>query len=542
MALKYNDIEEREEIKDDLDRYVDGASSENNNNNNVIITSSVEYKDINDNYQDVKLNDINNNSNNNKNSNNNYNYNNSDDYYINKSIISRLYYFFKDQPSSLYNTIHCAIGFLFIFLGYSPTQSLITNLHENNGSIGLGLLYFSFAIGCFIAPVVLKKIGLIKSLTIAGITYAIFIFCSITGVSVLEGLFLPASILIGFGAGLLWTSQPVYVSRNAPTEKELGLYSGMFQTVYSMGSIVGNAISGTLQNQDVDPTIILLILGSAALCGCILLAFLRRVDPIVPTPRKSFSKTFTGAFMVFKDRKFLFLIPLLIVQGQSQSYFYETFNGIIGLGRIGYISVTMGIVSVIGSSVWGRIHDKLKNGKRILALIMGVLYLLSLTLLSVAYYFDEIPMFYVIAALNGLFDSLQTILIFVTIASLYPNDNVSAFSASRFLMSISTGIAFFVFHYLNFFVVIFWILALLIVAQICFHNLLQDIKSIVKLPNDDDYDTHTDINKFNLPNQNYNNNNNKKSNNNNNNNNNEDGYELEYDDTESNLSYDDNKI
>ncbi|KAN0014699.1 hypothetical protein ACTFIU_001017 [Dictyostelium citrinum] len=536
MALKYNDIEEREEINDDLDRYVDGASSENNNsnnnnNNNVIITSSIGYKDINnekiqlnknnDNYQDIKLNDINNSNNNN---------NNNDDYYINKSIISRVYYFFKDQPSSLYNTIHCAIGFLFIFFGYSPTQSLITNLHESNGSIGLALLYFSFAIGCFIAPLVLKKIGLIKSLTIAGITYAIFIFCSITGVAVLEGLFLPASILIGFGAGLLWTSQPVYVSRNAPTEKELGLYSGMFQTIYSMGSIVGNALSGTLQNQDVNPTIILSILGSTTFCGCILLAFLRRVDPIVPTPRKSFSKTFTGAFMVFKDRKFLLLIPLLIVQGQSQSYFYETFNGIIGLGRIGYISVTMGIVSVIGSSVWGRVHDKLKNGKKILALIMGVLYLLSLTLLSCAYYFDEIPMFYVIAAVNGMFDSLQTILIFVTVASLYPNDNVSAFSASRFLMSISTGIAFFVFHYLNFFVVIFWILALLVVAQICYHNLLQDIKSIVKLPNDDDYDTHTDINKF------------KHSNQNNISNNNDDGYELDYDDTESNLSYDDNKI
>ncbi|KAK5581446.1 hypothetical protein RB653_001479 [Dictyostelium firmibasis] len=540
MAIKYNDIEEREEIEDDLARYVDGASNENNN----VIISSDQYKhkydeniqlnnndnnknnnnSYNDNYQDIKLNDLN--TNNNK--------NNEEDYYINQSIISRIYYFFKDQPSSLYNTVHCAIGFLFIFFGYSPTQSLITNLHQNNGSIGLALLYFSFAIGCFIAPVVLKKIGLIKSLTIAGITYGIFIFCSITGVAVLEGLFLPASILIGFGAGLLWTSQPVYVSRNAPTEKELGLYSGMFQTIYSIGSIVGNAISGTLQNEDVNPTIILSILGSSTFFGCIILAFLRRVDPIVPTPRKTLSKTFTGAFMIFKDRKFLFLIPLLIVQGQSQSYFYETFNGIIGLDRVGFISVTMGIVSVIGSSIWGRVHDKVKSGKKLLAIIMGILYLISLTLLSFANYFDQIPMFYVIAAINGMFDSLQTILIFVTIASLYPNDNVSAFSASRFLMSISTGIAFFVFHYLNFFVVIFWILALLIVAQICYHNLLQEIKSMVKLPNDDDYDTHTDINKFNLQNQN--------TNNNFNGNNNDNGYELDYDDTESNLSFDDNKI
>ncbi|EGC29637.1 hypothetical protein DICPUDRAFT_158759 [Dictyostelium purpureum] len=516
---------------DEYDINIDGASSattsttarDNNNDNNIIITSPQTQQDIdqydntkkiykealiekestfisldkhyldenenenNKEYYNININNENTDYNN-KNNNNSNNNSNSKEFYFNQDnsvsiFLNKILAWIYSKPRGLWNTIHCAIGFLFIFFGYNPTQSLITNIHEKDGSIGLTLIYLFFSISCFIAPSIIKKIGLIKSLYLSGFVYALFIFCSIDKLSY---LFLPASCAIGFAAGLLWTAQPVYVSQNAASslqgEKEIGIYSGIFQAINSSGGIIGNAVSGGLRTAKIQTTYILCTLGSVTVFGSSLLIFLKNVDSSTQGPKRSLKKTLISTFLVFKDKKFQLCIPLFILQGQSQSYFFQTINNLIGIERVGFISLVFGVVSVLGASLWGKVHDS--KGKVVMQYILAGLYILSLVLAFVAYHFSEMPLFYVISAINGCFDSLQTILIFVTVATLYPIDNVAAFSASRFVMSISTAAAFFTFKYIPFFAVVFWLLLLLIAAQVSYTTLMKQIKDFTKLPSE----------------------------------------------------------
>ncbi|EGG13985.1 hypothetical protein DFA_11746 [Cavenderia fasciculata] len=230
---------------------------------------------------------------------------------------------FRQWLAPLGNTFHLGIGFLLVFFGYSPTQNLTTSIHPNTGSLSLGILYFAFAIGCLISPVLTKKIGLIKSLFLSGITYSLFIVCSI---DVLWFFYLPSAFIIGIGAAVLWTAQPTYLSRAAPSEHELGKYSSIFQTIYSGGAIFGNAMSGTFTALNLSTVTMLIIFTVVTTVGSFILAFLK------PIPAKSKEKAFNlkqgiaGVFLNLKHTDMLLLTPFLIQQGQSYVNYYNNYT------------------------------------------------------------------------------------------------------------------------------------------------------------------------------------------------------------------------
>eukprot|EP01133_Synstelium_polycarpum_P015085 gene15085-17859_t len=215
----------------------------------------------------------------------------------------------KQTVAPLANTIHLGIAFLFIFMGFSPTQSLLTNIHPNDGSLGLALLYFTFAIG---------------------------------------HLFLLASALIGFAAAILWTSQPTYVSRSAPSERELGKYSSVFQALQTGGGICGNGLAGVFSSTGLTETKMLLAFASFTAFGAFLMALLRPVPPKAVERENNIKDTMINVFKCFKDTKIQYVFPLCFLQGQ---------NSVPTSG--GTVTIKGTHLSSLGGTVWVMIQDNI---------------------------------------------------------------------------------------------------------------------------------------------------------------------------------------
>ncbi|KYQ89973.1 hypothetical protein DLAC_08543 [Tieghemostelium lacteum] len=388
------------------------------------------------------------------------------------NIFYRIIRSIKNIPSSMWQCVQLGIAFYFVFVGYSPTQNILATIHPDDAAIVLGIVYASFSIGSLIAPIIVKKMGLLKALSLAAFTYAMFVYCAIEK---LNFLFIPAGAVVGIGAGLLWTSQGVYLNRICPNESELGKYSGVFMAIFTMGGITGNAIVGTMTTtKALSVTYILIILGSSSLFGCFIIMFLRQAHAKVQKPPSTLLKTIKGIKTTFLDRKFHFIIPLGLLQGQSQAYFYITLPNMIGLERIGYMMVIFGVVSVVGSFCWGRLIDR--YGKEIAAKILASLVCVSIGISLVVVFFDTIFMFYILMAINSSYDSLQTILLFNIISTTFP-DSPYGFAASRVFQALFTAIGFFTFKYLPFFFILGWlgVIALLMTCSVLY--LLRGIKS-----------------------------------------------------------------
>jgi hypothetical protein len=61
---------------------------------------------------------------------------------------------------NLLKVIHLAFSFLLLFTAYTTTQSLVTSLFPDYGTYALATVYFCFALGGFISPYVVSRIGI----------------------------------------------------------------------------------------------------------------------------------------------------------------------------------------------------------------------------------------------------------------------------------------------------------------------------------------------------------------------------------------------
>ncbi|KAF2069912.1 hypothetical protein CYY_008764 [Polysphondylium violaceum] len=408
-------------------------------------------------------------------------------YRFKNGLLNSLYGSFKSIPNSIWRVVHIGFGFALVFFGYTPTQNITTKIHPEDGATGLTLLYLFFAFGCFFAPTIVNKLGIIVSLSISSMLYAVFVFCSIEKLSF---LFIPACCLAGLAAAILWTSQNVYISRSSPTPEKLGTYFGVFQVVFSVGGITGNAITGAFSSSGLSITITLIVLGIITVIGAVITSLVRLPKFTVPNspimsssvnpniamaepiqqqqPEQPILQVLLSVFMSFTDKKFLLIVPLLILQGHSQGYFYETIPSMMDLSYIGLVMIMFSLVSLAGA-VWGKILDLL--GKSFMVKILGLMYCVSLGLSLIAYYKRPVFLFYIMAALNGAFDTLQTILIFGLIGSIYSNtENVAKFSAARFCTSIGTSFSFFIFDYIPvpFIILIIFVLVIVYMISLCY--------------------------------------------------------------------------
>ncbi|KAJ3401552.1 hypothetical protein HDV05_000389, partial [Chytridiales sp. JEL 0842] len=144
----------------------------------------------------------------------------------------------------------------------------------------LGCLYVSFAFFNLLAAApIVERIGCRAGLFLASVTYTVLDVAYVVAIvndgkpAVQAGILIPATILIGLGASVLWASQGTYVTRCAPPGK-VGKYSGTFFGIMGFAAVLGPIFSSLLLQAKVDKIMVFSILAGVGAGGPLLLIYI----------------------------------------------------------------------------------------------------------------------------------------------------------------------------------------------------------------------------------------------------------------------------
>jgi len=144
---------------------------------------------------------------------------------------------FNGAIGSWYDIGLISIAFLVAFSAYNTIQSLATSfLPGNLGSVSLGILYVTVAIGVWLSPGIANRIGLKWSLVLGLATYVVF---EASLIKINYWVVVAASVVIGSGSGVLWVAVGQKIADTAKNGVSLGLANGVFWSVFQINGILG---------------------------------------------------------------------------------------------------------------------------------------------------------------------------------------------------------------------------------------------------------------------------------------------------------------
>merc|ERR1711871_1722851 len=136
------------------------------------------------------------------------------------------------------NVIHLAVGFFFLFAAYNTLQNYVTTLLPGClGFTSLGVLYVSVCPSLLLAPGICARLGDKWTLVVGAFCYSIWI-ASLTRPDV-PAIVILASIVIGFGAAILWVAQGSYLTKQGD-DTNRGRLAGTFWGIFQISGILGN--------------------------------------------------------------------------------------------------------------------------------------------------------------------------------------------------------------------------------------------------------------------------------------------------------------
>lgn len=248
-------------------------------------------------------------------------------------------------------------SFFTIFFGYNGAQQFLTSYFSDLGIVKTGfwsliLIYFSLTISNFFSGFIVSRFGTKKCLIFGALFYSLFIFSLIS-----RNIFFiySASVLLGFGAAILWTAQGTFLVK-ASVPNYFGRNSGFFNVFQQLGTVVGIVITGILIIK-FSFSISFLILGFLPLIAGLILFLLKKTDSReVNFPQNLFFLKKLGKNPYFLKMGliwFSFSLVLASVAGRFPLEIKEHFN----LGSIGFILPIFYFLPIISSYYFGKISD-----------------------------------------------------------------------------------------------------------------------------------------------------------------------------------------
>lgn len=145
------------------------------------------------------------------------------------------------------NIFLLSLAFGLIFFSFSGTQQFVTVLFEKSnrpdlGYWSLGLIYISLMVSNFLAVRLIPWLGLKRLMIFGTISYSVYILA--IGFFWIPAV-LASSMVLGFGAALLWNSQGVYLVQAAAKDKT-GEAAGVFSTIWGLATFAGILITGLI--------------------------------------------------------------------------------------------------------------------------------------------------------------------------------------------------------------------------------------------------------------------------------------------------------
>jgi len=340
--------------------------------------------------------------------------------------------------------------------------------NKNLGLWSLFTLYAAFSVCNLFANVIVQRWGEKLCLVIGAGTYVAYL-----GANLYPRMYtlIPASVLIGWGASILWTAQGAYLAKNS-TSKTMGYHSGVFFGLFMMNAVVGNLMAGTLVHFHGSTEVLVIVLFVIGVVATISFFFIPKPISVedtnsinTPQPKKTLLSSLTDTILLFRESKMILMGLVIVYSGFSQAYFYGRFPTTFGEKWLFWIMACFGFFDSIGSIIMGKLSDLM--GRK---LVMMIATLLGLSAYALAWFSSpDLPwLFFIIMSLFGLSDSGYNTQLYATMAIYQPHKIEAAYSYLKLIQAATTAIAFLYSLYLDLHQITIVISTSMVIAIVCF--------------------------------------------------------------------------
>uniref|UniRef100_A0A8D0G4F8 Protein unc-93 homolog A n=1 Tax=Sphenodon punctatus TaxID=8508 RepID=A0A8D0G4F8_SPHPU len=355
------------------------------------------------------------------------------------------------MEKNLKNVVVISFGFLLLFTAYGGLQSLQSSLHSDGGMgvASLSVVYGSLIISSmFLPPILIKKLGC--KWTIAG-SMCCYIAFSLGNFYASWYTLIPTSVILGLGGAPLWSAKCTYltIAGNSYAQKSSGVW----------GNLISSLIFGQTPTQGKNITTqlnyLLVWLCSGILAVLLIAVFLDQIKASQPESNKektpSFLSTFLATLRHLKDKRQCLLIPLTMYSGFEQGFLAGDYTKsyvtcALGIHYVGYISQFTGRKALFA-----------------LAAVTNLASIIALLLWKPHY--QQLAVFFIFPALWGMADAIWQTQTNALYGVLFEKHKEAAFANYRLWESLGFVIAFGYSTFLQVYVKLYIVLAVLVVAM-----------------------------------------------------------------------------
>ncbi|TRZ04279.1 hypothetical protein DNTS_003230 [Danionella cerebrum] len=385
-----------------------------------------------------------------------------------------------------YNVVVLGIGFLLIFTAFTTCgnieQTVVKSLNGTNftgsGYHSLGIIYGVFSFCNILAPMIVAIIGAQFTMFLSGILYsgyiAVFIIPSTWS-------FYFTSVLIGFGAAMLWTAQGLFLVENSDAST-INRNTGVFWALLQCSMLFGNLYiyfdwKGKAEISDADRKIIFAALLVISLLGTLSFLALRKVRQLEDAQSEEEGQSLLSARVIsqetimeiFKTKTILLLSFCMAYSGLELSFYSGIYGTCIGAtshfgdaakGLVGISGLIVGVGEIVGGGLFGLL---MKNNRfrRTSVVFLGMVvhfvafYLIFLNIPDDApvvlqtssqhkpYLTPSVSIALLCSFLLGLGDSCFNTQLYSILGRVYAEQSAPAFAIFKFIQSICAAVAFF---------------------------------------------------------------------------------------------------
>ncbi|XP_052068663.1 UNC93-like protein MFSD11 [Mytilus californianus] len=423
----------------------------------------------------------------------------------------------------LYNIVMLGIAFMLLFTAFQTSsmaeQSVISSAKADSkgtfngdGYTSLCIIYVVFSLGNWIAPPVVDAIGPKITMLIGAVMYCLFILQFLKPMT--WALYL-GSVLVGFGAAILWTAQGNFLTINSDSDT-VARNSGIFWALLQCSLLFGNIYSyfvlkGSANITSGERTKLYTALSGAAVAGTLCFLFLRNkrtsdVNDLVNLPKSTESsdpslntesslnidknvkkdsplQSIVRSFHLLKTREMLLLSVAIAYTGIELTFFSGVYGTCISnnahfgdeaKGLLGISGMFIGAGEILGGGIFGLFGKRTNRHGRDPIVVLGyILHMAAFFLIFInlpsesplklsneaTYLVSNKYIAILCSFLLGFGDSSFNTQLYSILGFMFPEDSSPAFALFKFVQSIAAAAGFFYSDYL----ILQWQLLILVV-------------------------------------------------------------------------------
>ncbi|KAG7266461.1 hypothetical protein CRUP_029420 [Coryphaenoides rupestris] len=405
------------------------------------------------------------------------------------------------EGKAMSNIVVLGFGFMLMFTAFQTCgnieQTVIKSLNNFTGSgyTSMSIIYGVFSASNMVAPSVVAVVGPQLSMFFSGLLYSAYIAVFIQP---RQWSFYTASVLVGFGAAVLWTAQGNVLAINS-TDTTIGRNSGIFWALLQFSLFFGNlyiylAWHGHDHISEKDRQTVFITLTVISLVGCFLFFLIRKPDAAEPTPSEASEPVLPGestdstsisgpprrslwsqaldafrkACKMFVTKEMMLLGMPIAYTGLALTFYSGVYGTCIGAmvrfgndakGLIGISGILIGVGEILGGGVFGILNGGNQLGRNPVVLLGLLVHYLAFYLIFLnispdapqapeagtnmqAYITPNVGVALFSSFLLGLGDSCFNTQLLSIIGFVFKEDSAPAFAVFKFIQSITAAVAF----------------------------------------------------------------------------------------------------